>query len=243
VTEYAPQPGWYIRLEGHDFDLADWRDTLSEPFDPVAILHPDGETLLSGQEFHGLLEPSEVRERGKILIARLNGALSLSTNARPVKMGPVINIDGAGQKRVHTFMQADGAVFRVRGSKLILTAYDPDGNVIPPSPPIPSEPQRWIGLAQENDNVSDMLDHFGRADNWYDIYKTIEFAEHVAGGEHRLKKRLSDKAKAAKHLKMSANFFRHAKAYRPPQLLSLNETRPVLADVVRAAISVVAKVE
>lgn len=81
------------------------------------------------------------------------------------------------------------------------------------------------------------MGHFGQADNWFDIYKTIEIAEDLAGGEHALQKLLGTDAKAAKNLKASANFFRHAKAYRPANLLTLAKAKPLLAHLVRTVLN------
>ena len=77
-------------------------------------------------------------------------------------------------------------------------ALGTDGLLLPPPPREPSKPQRWNVLADSNDDISDLLDHFGQADNWIDIYKNIEFAAVLAGGERKLLKLLGDTGKDAK---------------------------------------------
>ena len=43
-----------------------------------------------------------------------------------------------------------------------------------PAPPEPSNPQRWLSLAAEDDLLADALRYFGRGDDWFDIYKALE---------------------------------------------------------------------
>ena len=232
-----PKPGWYARLQGEDVDLEDWTYSLDEPFDPVALKLPNGETVLRSADFEGLEDASEVRERALVLIGRLNGALNLWNDVRPVKFAGVYRIDDDGNQ--HAWVFAEMAAMELGRCVMRATAVvlGSDGKPVPPPPPAPSRPQDWNRLAEENDDISDLLDHFGRADNWYDIYKAIEIAEQVAGGGHKLWSLLGAEAKASKNLKASANFYRHAKAYRPPALLSLAKAKPILAHVVRTVLS------
>jgi hypothetical protein len=224
-------------LEGDEVDLEDWRLSLGEPFDPSAFKLSSGETVLRSADFDGLTEAEEVRERALVLIGRLNGALKLWNDARPVRFAGVYQIDGQGKQ--HTYIFAEMAAFELGRCVMRATAtvLGPDGQPIPPPPPRPSQPQSWNQLAQLNDDVSDLLDHFGRADNWYDIYKTIEFAEHLVGSEQRLWATLDADGKAGKRLKASANYYRHAKAYRPHNLLSLGEGKSILAVMIRKVLS------
>ena len=45
---------------------------------------------------------------------------------------------------------------------------------IPPSPTVPSEVQAWATLADDDELLEDALIYFGRATDWFDIYKTLE---------------------------------------------------------------------
>ena len=79
-------------------------------------------------------------------------------------------------------------------------------------------------LAEQSDLVSDLLDHFSRADNWYDIYKTIELAALLVGSKHKLWPLLGSERAAANDLNECANFYRHARTRRqPPRMFTLNE--------------------
>ena len=129
----VPAPGWYIRLEGHEFDLEDWRHSLNEPFDPVAELLPDGKTVLRSQQFEGLMDASEVRARGLLLIGRMNGAISLWNGAQPIRAGGVLRVDEEGNQ--HQWVFADAAIAegrcKVQGVGVALGA---DGQPMPPPP-------------------------------------------------------------------------------------------------------------
>ncbi len=231
-----PKTGWYARLQGNEVDLDDWRHSLKEPFDPVAEKLPNGETVLRSTDFDGLASASEVRERALVIIARLNGALSLWNGARPVTFGGVYRISEDGKQ--HSWVFGDMAALEGRSvMRATAIALGPDGKPIPPPPPSASQLQGWNGLADQNDYVSDLFDYYGRANNWYDIYKTIEIAEKLARGEHKLLKLLGADAKTGKRLKRSANYYRHTKFPRPPDLLTLQEAKPLLANLVRTVLS------
>lgn len=232
-----PKPGWYARLQGDDVDLDDWAYSLNEPFDPVAEKLPNGETVLRSIDFEGLNEASEVRERALVLIGRLNGALNLWNGARPVKFAGVYRIDEAGKQHAWIFAEMTAIEFGRCVMRATAVLLGPDGKILPPPPPKPSQPQEWNRLAEKDDDISDLLENFGRADSWFDIYKTIEIAEHIAGGEHKLWRLLAADAKPAKKLKATANFYRHAKAYRPPDLLSLANAKPILVHLVRTVLT------
>ncbi len=234
-----PKPGWYARLQGNEIDLKCWRRSLNEPFDPVAIKLPDGQTALRSIDFEELHDASEVRERALILIGRLNGALSLWNGARSVTFGGIVKIDETGKQHTWIFAEAAALEMRIDVMSAALVSIGSDGKPLPPSPPTPSQPQDWNRLAQENDDVSDLLDHFGGADNWFDIYKTIEYAGIVVGSPRKLEK-LVDKSIDANNLKRNANFYRHARQVkypRPEKVISLKEAGPMLAIVVRTALS------
>lgn len=134
------------------------------------------------------------------------------------------------------------AHFRIRGGDLTVRVIGADGRV-KEAPPAESDAQRWNALAACNDDVSDLLDHFGRADNWYEIYKTIEFCGIVIGrGQkrmHSLWRALRDLGKEAEALYTSANYYRHARTHRPNKLHSLAEAKPILDAVVRRTLDIV----
>jgi hypothetical protein len=83
-----------------------------------------------------------------------------------------------------------------------------------------------------------MLVFAGRTENWFDIYKALELAEKLAGGEHKLRIGLGDTGHEYKRMKATANYYRHARHYRPDILTTLAEARPLLSLIVRAVLDV-----
>lgn len=230
----TPQAGWYALLDGEAVDLADWCDSLNAPFDPVAFKFADGRVVLRSKDFEGLTGAEAIRARALVLISRINGALALWNGTRTVRFGGILRVDGDG--RQHITVYAEMAAIEMGRCAMRATAVvlGPNGKPLPPPPPQPSQLQIWNEIADENDDVSDLLDQFGRADNWYDIYKTIEIAAYIAGGKHRLWKVLQAEVKACKALVQTANFYRHARGVdRPQEPVSLADAKPLLAWIVR----------
>jgi hypothetical protein len=92
---------------------------------------------------------------------------------------------------------------RVRGS---VTAVKTG----PPKAPQESRMQRWFREAETDDSRAELFVHLGRADNWYDLYKSAELARRVAG-DKALKNALgADGWKEWKRIWQTANCYRHA---------------------------------
>lgn len=117
----AAPPGWYAILEGEAFDLEDWRQSLKEPFDPVAEQLPDGKTVLRSSAFENLEEPDEVRQRALVLIARMNGAMGLVASARTVRMSGILHIDEEGKEVISVSAILSGVAGRCRVSGVGVT--------------------------------------------------------------------------------------------------------------------------
>lgn len=229
-----PRAGWYALLDGDDIDLEDWCRCLHDPFDPVAEKLTNGRTALRSRIFEDLTDTEAVRARALVLIARMNGALAIWNDVRPVRFGGVLRVGKEGQE--HFTLFSEMVAFELDRCVMRATAVllGPDGKPVPPPPPQPSQPQVWNELADKNDDLSDLLDQFGRADNWYDIYKTIEVAAHAAGGKHRLWKLLASESQACRNLVQTANFYRHARGARLPEKpTTLKEATPLLAWLIR----------
>jgi hypothetical protein len=229
--------GWYVQLLGDTFDLEDWEYTLNEPFDPVALREPDGTFLLRSVEFQSAETASEVHEKGKALIDRLNGSMRLMHNSRPAKIGSIIRIEENGARHANVFAEGLGLALGRSRCRAVGVAIGPDGLPLQPPPPQPSDPQSWNAMAASDDVVSDLLEQLGKSENWYEIYKTIELAERLVGGESKLKCFLGSSAGECKNLKQTANFYRHARAHRPKHLTNLAEAKSLLNFMARIALA------
>lgn len=232
------KPGWYVTLRGHEADLSEWGYELKPPFDPHICKLSDNEIGLWSDDFQNAAEPGEVREFASGILRHLNGALKLSMRTEPVAIDAVVRRHEDGTLSRSHFLKAESAVFRIYASRPTLVAYDADGNLVPQPPPTPSEAQRWSQFARANDTAADMFDHFGRANNWYDIYKTIELAERLVGGAHKLKKLRGSSSADVIRLKRSANYYRHAAQPIPADLMDMREASAILAETVRAVLNI-----
>ncbi|MGH7115561.1 MAG: hypothetical protein ACREE9_13820, partial [Stellaceae bacterium] len=177
--------GWVVQLSGHDFDFSYWERSLRPPFDPWCDRIPqNGRFVLRSRCFDDLQSADEVKKSAIPLIQRLNGALSVAVGAEPLNFDGVGRVDDQGELHLTFFAELNERL------RLMATATaevrDAEGNLIPPAPPQPSNAQRWIGAAEKNDQIADMLVFAGRADNWFDIYKALELAETLAGGRQKL---------------------------------------------------------
>lgn len=231
-------PGWYVILGGHSVDLRDWEDTLSKPFDPVVIRGPDGDFLLGSADFQSQADAIDVRERGRALIARLNGAMALMHGSEPIELKGVVRFDAEGRKHITIF--AEGMNLSLRGCSMraTVTIHGPDGKPLPPPPPRPSLPQLWNVSATENDDIADLLEQHGKATGWYEIYKTIEIAEVIVGGKHKLEAMLGEAKANFSNMRRTANFYRHARAIRPDVPTTLADAKPLLNFAVRTVLDV-----
>jgi len=235
-----PTPGWIVQLTGHDFDLSYWERSLKLPFDPWCerILR-DGRFVfaLRSHTFDDAQSADEVRERAIPLIEQLNGALRVLEGAEPLTFQGVGRIDDQGGFHVTVF--AGTGNIQLRGAMVTATGEvrDAKGNLIPPPPPSPSAAQRWAEAAEKDDDIADMLVFAGRADNWFDIYKAIELAERLSGGQHELPKLLGDATAECKNIRETANYYRHARTYRPETLTNLTQAKPLLSFIVRTVLA------
>jgi hypothetical protein len=231
--------GWYVQITGDNFDLEEWDHSLNEPFDPVVLAEPDGNFLLRSSEFHTAQNAEEVREKAQALISRLNGAMSLTHGCSPVSLGGVIQAGENGARHAFVYAESSVIVLSSLRARVTATVSGPNGQVVPPPPPKPSDAQRWNAKAAGDDKVADLLEQLGKAKGWYEIYKTIEFASHLAGGERELWALLGSSAADCKKLKQTANFYRHARAPRPANPTPIGDAKPLLDMMVRKAIEAI----
>lgn len=240
--------GWALKLNGHAADLAAWRRSLENSFDPRIELverpGSDAEHVLRALAFDGLQSAAEVRNVGRRLIERLNGALRLAQAEEPVQAGEVLKFRSDGL--IDRTILAEAGSIRLRGVMLHATAVTlgSDGKPLAPPPPQPSGVQRWATAAEQDDDIADLLMHFGRADgDWYEIYKTLEVAKRVGNRHGGYKALLGAEAKNVETMRQTANVFRHARGGTsgspPPKPTTFTDAGPLLAWVVRVVLNAV----
>jgi hypothetical protein len=236
-----PTTGWGAVVQGEPGDLADWARVLKEPFDPWVEVHGN-ETVLRSASLNQLTSSTEVRDRSIAQIERLNGAMALSQGSKPLRFGGVIQFTGDG--RLHRTIFAEMAAFEA-SDKLhaIATVIGPDGKPVPPPHPQPSEVQRWAAIADQETWLDDALIYFGRATDWFDIYKALECLEKRFGGETAFQELDWVPKTEVERLKRTANWARHArrKFKPPPNPMDLKEALKLLDQLLRRALEEAAK--
>ena len=193
----------------------------------------DGETT---SEFDKIGSATDVRDNALAIIDRLNGAVALSTNANPVRFGGIVQFAPDGKK--HRTMFAETAVFVQSFIDANAFVIGPDGQPVP-SPPQPSEAQRWFEKANTDSWLEDALIYFGKGGNWFDIYKTIECLEMRAGGVREFQDLNWEPKADVQLLKQTANWARHArrKLPPPPNPMPLQKAQELLRRLLRRALS------
>lgn len=229
---------WAVEILGEAVDLDQITRALNPDFDPwIERISPHADYAIRSSEFNTLQTALEVRDRSAILINILNGAVALTSGVEHVRGGKILQVSDEGEVDVTVFGAAHG---RLRG--LILnasaTVTNLDGTARQPSPPSPTEAQRYIQSAIRNDDVADLFTFVGRADNWFDLYKAMEMAENLVGGEHKLQALLKDGAVDFKNARNTANFYRHARpSYTPPNPATFDEAHALVLHAVLVALA------
>jgi hypothetical protein len=237
-----PKPGWGAIVEGEPTDLEAWQHTLKDPsFDPWVEID-DRKTVLRSASLDGLASAIEVRDGAGALIARLNGAVALSQQARPLRFGGVIQFAADGKQ--HRTMFPEMAALEARGgfARINVTVTGPDGKPVPEPSPQPSEVQRWAAKADGDKLLGDALMYFGKGANWFDIYKVFECLFERAGGQHEFLALNWEPKTEVNRLKHSADWARkwarHAKPKdKPPKdPMNVNDAHVLLGRLLRRAL-------
>jgi hypothetical protein len=233
-----PAPGWVAQLGPAGADFGDWERNLKPPFDPhVERIPMNGEVMwvLRSSLFDGLADAVEVSGRAIPLIDQLNGALTVHGADQPLSLRGVGMFGENGSFSATVLAEAN--IRAVAAATVLVTAEvrNAAGDLVPPAPPQVSDVQRWAKAAEDNDDIADLLRYSGRTGDWVEIYKAIEMAETLVGGEHQLSLLLGQPARACKNMKGTANFYRHARSSYKPDT-TLDEAKPLLSFIVRTVL-------
>lgn len=248
-----PVPGWVALLNGEEYDLTIWEQSLTSASDPwfERISRNDSHTYaLHSQSFVQARTADDVRSRALPLIAQLNGALGLLRDTEPLKFEGVAHVDSNGQLQIVRFAELN--VLQGR-SILIATAQvrDENGNLTLPAPHEPSLALKWIKAAGGSTDIAKTLAHFAQTTNWLDMWTTYEFIEDDVFGRTPKAQRPKGNKKKPKRLLLinrqwvlesdlckfaeSCNYHRHG-AKKPPipdESLTPAEARQILARILR----------
>jgi hypothetical protein len=227
--------GWGILLGGEPSDLEVWQEALKR-FDPYIIKTDEG-LILRSKLFDSATTSTEAHEFGKTVLARLNGAFGVSRDAGMVRLEKVVEFLSDGSRHPHVIAEIHTTDARDRMSATTVV-HGPDGNPLPPPPPEPSGPQRWLDIATGDPLLADALTYFGHGKSWFDIYKAFESIEHKNGGPKKLLKLGWADDDEIELLKHTANYYaRHARrGFKPPTAaMGLPKARELVARLIARA--------
>ncbi|QYO75340.1 hypothetical protein [Devosia salina] len=200
-------PGWAVSIEGEKVDLEDLAEWLKPPSSPwIETYENEGKLvyLLRSKQWSAFNEGADVIRDAERLVGLLHGqALLIQPDARPFKTGTVFRFGDAGNKQpvvvpISAKMTLSLGRVRVR----IITGKKESTE--------PSRMQKWISDAESDSLKSDLFAHLARADNWFDLYKSMELAQRLLGGNKPAAKVIgSDWSEWTKVWQM-ANCARHA---------------------------------
>jgi hypothetical protein len=239
------KPGWGAVLGGEPTDLEGWANNLKEPFAqyPWVEKHSD-ETVLRSVSFDNLTSAQEVRDRAVPMIERLNRALALSQQVKPVRFGAVIQFKSDGTVHRTAFLEpaslvASGGFF---GNPAI-TVIGPDGKPRPAPAPKPSEAQRWLTITENDKVLDDALKYFAKGADWPSIYNALECLIKKAGGEGAFLQLNWEPEQEIKRLKHTAAWERK-KAHHPypndqppADPMDVNDAYAILGRLLRRALN------
>lgn len=232
--------GWYVQLNGHLADLAVWRDQLTHDSEPYAVQFRDDSpsTYLWSSEFQDLAGPEEVLACARPMVETLNGLLALHSLAEELAVGSALYVSRDGSHHSYLFFEEKIAI----RDHVAIGVVDEQGRVVSVQ-----TPQAALGhrkLAAANKDAAALLAHFGNArrGDWFELYKTLEMAEKLVGGEKALRRQLPDLP--LKRIRTAANYHRHAplgtKAYNNSAGITVEEAVRALPKIVRHALQHIA---
>jgi hypothetical protein len=238
----ASRIGWGALLAGDAFDLDDWQDALKHPFDPW-VTAAEARLILRSSRLDGEATPDTAYKRAKTLMNEVNGAMRARYGTWAVRLDGIAEIfsDGTHQPQVVGELGVMERPDKVKiGDRLVADVFGPDGKPKPDPAPRPSDPQRWLSIAAEDDLLGDALVYFARGDDWFDVYKALECLFGRFGGERKfLALGWADEDKI-KLLKQTADTERRSRRGRPKVVppdhpMERTEARDLLAKLMARA--------
>lgn len=225
---------WGAILAGEETDIEDWIELLKQPFDPW--VEKSGKDLIfRSDKFNNIHDPNEARAAVAQEIALLNGAITLYCKSSPVVMQNLIEFDENGQYRRHAFGQLNAILARTK-LKAVAFVVGPDVKVPQGVQPSPSTVQLLSENRSANIDIVDAITYFGRADNWFDLYKCIEcikstgLLNNVIIDDNICSKTTFD------NTNRTANYHRHARADPPKKPVPFLEARETIRRVLERVV-------
>lgn len=202
-------PGWAIELIGQKIDLDDCREQLPSGFDPWVEDYESSDSrvlILRSLAWAKFTEAVDMFRDAERLLTWHHGIASLlNTDARPLRLGATMRFDATGKREPIIF--ASVGHFTMKGGRWRGRSAVIGG---PPKRAQESTAQRWLKAADSDETRAELLAHISRADNWFDLYKSMELTQRLAGDEPALKIQIGSGWSEWERIRRTANCYRHA---------------------------------
>jgi hypothetical protein len=176
---------WVVPIRGAPVAMDQWRGALKSPFDPwieiMKLGNDNPRHVIRSIEFGGATTAEAVRERALFMIEALNGTMNSLGATDRVEFDGVLEVQPDG--KLHHTLFPETAILSADRFHMPIIAGGTPGT------PAPSPAQRWYKLGTADRVVADMLVHFGKEANWYELYKTYEGVRRLCGDEDKLLKK------------------------------------------------------
>ena len=233
MSEHNPIIEWWIRLNGHKFDLSDAARFVKNETICKVELDDDGEYYLKSESLNGFGDGWEVLARGEYLTAQINGALkALLPDFRPIRATNVVPIHENGGHGVVILPHT--AKIEIRGGRLTVTVSGEEPK------DESAEITRWLEISEQESDVADALHYLSREPDWFDLYKGYEVIRKDLGGKDQLVNSLgadaTDKADLRDEVTLfasTAQDFRHSRrtGSSPPNPMTLDDAHALMKDL------------
>jgi hypothetical protein len=183
---------------------------------------------LSSSDLDKLTDHSDILSKARQFLDAANGAANIvHSNHKPVGLGALKERNENGGFNIYISL-SDTIQARSRLTATMTTNQDPDPKTIK------TTIERWIEIADREENVRDVL-HFFNETTWWNLYKIYEIIKDDVGGQNRLyqlipKTEIKQFTQAAQSRDLLGDHARHAsKTYVPPTTpLTLSQAQTTL---------------
>lgn len=209
--------GWYVSLHGEISDLERWQSVLVDPRDAKVFPRQHDTWFLTSARFDAASNENDVREAAYALLDELNVRMAISHATLPISL---VTVD-------HVQDNDTGTTYRVSTMSAFPTARLKTTQAVR---------KNEFDNLPKTEKVRRLLSNLVRSTTWEDVYRTLEYAEHLVGGQRPLAGCVGNRA-IYPRLRQVANSYRHVTVPDDPPAIRLDDGKELLRSIVRIALN------